>query len=83
VLRISRSALSSGEISSLVGNAQAGEPHYRIVVSLDRPTVLAFGREESLKPGMLLDADILGEQRKLWEWAIEPLFALTGVTASD
>ena len=30
------------------------------------------------KPGMLLDADILGERRALWEWAIAPLFALDG-----
>ncbi len=83
VVRISRSALTAGEISSLIGNVQTGEPHYRIVVALDRATVQAFGREEPLKPGMLLDADILGEKRKLWEWAIEPLFALTGVAASD
>jgi membrane fusion protein len=27
---------------------------------------------------MLLDADILGERRKLWEWALEPLYSLTG-----
>ena len=27
--------------------ATAGEPHYRIVVALDRPTVRAFGREEA------------------------------------
>ncbi|MCX7032741.1 MAG: HlyD family efflux transporter periplasmic adaptor subunit [Arenimonas sp.] len=81
VLRISRSALSAGELGSLVGNGNGGEPHYRIVVALDRPTVRAFGREESLKPGMLLEADILGERRRLWEWAIEPLFALSGFVA--
>lgn len=83
VLRISRSALSPGELGSLVGNGSAGEPYYRIVVALDRPTVRAFGREESLKPGMLLEADILGERRRLWEWAIEPLFALSGSLAQS
>ncbi len=82
VLRISRSALSAPELASLLGNASAGEPYYRIVVALERPTVRAFGREESLKPGMLLDADILGERRRLWEWAVEPLHAVrAAVTA--
>lgn len=82
VARISRSALTPGELGALVGNANAAEPHYRIVVALDRPTVRAFGREEALKPGMLLEADILGEQRRLWEWAIEPLYALSGSLGS-
>lgn len=82
VVRVSRSALTTGELGSLLGNTQAGEPYYRIVVALDRPTVRAFGRDESLKPGMLLEADILGERRKLWEWAIEPLYALSGTVGS-
>jgi len=30
---------------------------------------------------MLLEADILGERRRLWEWAIEPLYALSGSLA--
>jgi len=78
VLRISRSALSSSELGSLPGNSQAGEPVYRVVVRLERPSVRAFGRDEPLKPGMVLDADILGETRPLWQWAIEPLYALSG-----
>jgi membrane fusion protein len=78
VVRISRSALSAAELASLLGPAQAGEPHYRIVVALDRPVVRAFGRDEALKPGMVLEADILGERRRLWEWALAPLHALGG-----
>jgi len=27
---------------------------------------------------MLVDADILGEHRKLYEWVLEPLYSLTG-----
>jgi len=78
VTRISRSALSQGVLGSLIGNTQAGEPRYRIVVAIDRQVVRAFGKDEALKPGLLLEADILGERRKLWEWAIEPLYTLTG-----
>ena len=40
--------------------------------------VTAYGNEEPLKPGMLLDADILGEKRRLIEWVFEPLYSLKG-----
>ena len=82
VARISRSALSQGELGALIGNVNGGEPHYRIVVELDRESVRAFGRDEALKPGMLLEADIFGETRSLWEWAIEPLLVLRNTVGS-
>lgn len=78
VVRISRSALGAGELGSLVGNAQGGEPLYRVMVRIDSQSVVAFGKREPLRPGMLVEADILGERRKLYEWALEPLYALTG-----
>ena len=57
VARISRSAVPP------VAGAPSSEPHYRILVALDRQDVLAYGRPEPLRPGMLLEADILGERR--------------------
>jgi membrane fusion protein len=83
VLRISRSALAPGELETLLGNIQSGEAYYRIVVALDNPVVRAFGKDEPLRPGMLLDADILGEKRRLWEWLIEPLYSLSGGSAAE
>lgn len=77
VQRISRSALGPSELMPLLGTTQLSEPHYRIVVALEKQTVRAFGQDEALKPGMLLDAHILGERRTLWEWALEPLYALS------
>lgn len=69
ILRLSRSAtLAPG----------ATEPHYRAVVALDAQTVTAFGRQEPLRPGMVLEADILGERRRLYEWLLEPLYSLRG-----
>ena len=80
VLRISRSALSPGGVGALLGAAdsQAGEPYYRVLVELSRQSVVAYGQAEPLRPGMLLEADILGERRKLYEWALEPLYSLSG-----
>ena len=72
VARISRSAVPP------VAGAPSSEPHYRILVALDRQEVLAYGRPEPLRPGMLLEADILGERRKLHEWLLEPLYSLRG-----
>lgn len=73
VLRISRSAITPGAAAP-----PGAEPYYRVLVALDRQTVTAFGKAEPLRPGMLLEADILGERRKLVEWALEPLYSLRG-----
>lgn len=78
VAQISRSALSSAELGTLRGNAQSQESFYRVTVTLAQQAVTAYGRPETLKPGMLLDADIMGEQRRLIEWVFEPLFSLKG-----
>lgn len=51
---------------------------YRVLVALDRQTITAYGKLESLRPGMLLDADILGERRRLYEWVLEPLYSVKG-----
>jgi membrane fusion protein len=82
VQSVSGSAISPAELptqmaglSSLVGT---NEPIYRIVVRLDRQSVLAYGQNQPLQPGMQLDSDIMLEKRKLWEWMLEPLFTLTG-----
>lgn len=78
VARISRSALGAGEIGALTGAQHGGEPLYRVTVTLLEQSITAYGRRESLKPGMLLDADILGERRRLVEWIFEPLYSLKG-----
>lgn len=82
VASISRSALSTGELGALIGNAQQGEPFYRVTVALNQQSVTAYGQPEPLKPGMLLDADILGEKRRLIEWIFEPLYSLKGKVGS-
>ncbi len=76
VARISRSAMESGEAAAPSGNAPPDEATYRVTVTLARQDVTAYGRAEPLKPGMSLDADILGEKRRLIEWVLEPLHSL-------
>lgn len=75
VTSISQSSMSGHELTS----AQVpGEALYRITVTLKQQTVRAYGQAYSLQAGMMVDADILQEKRKLYEWVLEPLFSLTG-----
>ncbi|MBS0224741.1 MAG: HlyD family efflux transporter periplasmic adaptor subunit [Proteobacteria bacterium] len=78
VTRISRSALSPGEMNSMGLKNDTGETVYRVMVTLSKQTVMAYGKAELLKPGMALEADVLGERRSLLEWIFEPLYSLKG-----
>ncbi len=63
--------------------AQGGDPVYRVTVRIKSQTVKAYGSSHTLKPGMLAEADIVQDTRKLWEWALEPIFSVSGkLTAS-
>ena len=83
VSRISRSALTPSELEALSGMPQQSEPYYRITVALANQTVSAYGKSETLRPGMLVDADVLGESRSLLEWILEPLRSVTGNLRAD
>jgi len=49
-----------------------------ITVSLASQTVAAYGAEVPLQPGMTLEADVALERRRLFEWMLDPLYAVTG-----
>lgn len=72
VTDVSRSALTPAEIRSLIGE-EAQTPLYRVQVALDRQYVVAYGKDETIKPGMSLNADILLDRRTLLEWVFAPL----------
>lgn len=57
---------------------QTSEPLYRIRLRLKQQSVLAYGKRLNLKPGMLLDASIILDHRRLYEWVLEPLFSISG-----
>ncbi len=78
VRRVGRHALGQRELQLSALGSNASEPYYRVVVALQRQGITAYGRDEPLHPGMLLEADILGERRRLIEWIFEPLYSITG-----
>src|SRR5690606_26570147 len=78
VVAISGDALAGRTLAELTGIAAATEPAWRVLVDLERQYVEAYGERRPLKPGMLVEADILGERRRLAEWLLEPLYAVSG-----
>jgi membrane fusion protein len=56
---------------------------YRIEVSLEQQEIFAYGKLQRIRPGMTLEADVIQERRKIWEWLVEPLLAVTHVTRQN
>lgn len=76
VSNISRSALTPSEITILLGKQPPAEAMYRVEVQLAAQTIEAYGRPAALKAGMMLDADLLLDQRRMVEWIFEPLYGM-------
>jgi len=75
VKEIARSLIAPGDAQLPVA---LNEPAYRITVALERQTVRAYGKDFPLQDGMLLEADVALDRRRLLEWLFEPLLALAG-----
>ncbi|MCK6373984.1 MAG: HlyD family efflux transporter periplasmic adaptor subunit [Zoogloea sp.] len=80
VAQVARVSLSSQELSALglMSETASAEPVYRITADLDAQTIQAYGEARPLQVGMQLQADIMQERRKLYEWVLEPLISITG-----
>lgn len=75
---VSTSAVSPAELAEqAVGELPPGEAVFAIQVRLKSGTVMANGQARPLQSGMRLEADILQERRKIYEWMLEPLFSVT------
>lgn len=52
---------------------QASDSIYRVTARLAVQAIDAHGQINLLKPGMALDADIVQDKRKIYEWFFEPI----------
>ncbi|HEX7081888.1 MAG TPA: HlyD family efflux transporter periplasmic adaptor subunit [Gammaproteobacteria bacterium] len=75
VRSVSRTALAAAERPLGPGSGRSGEPVYRVVVALHAQSVEAYGEPRPLRAGMLVEADVRLETRRLYEWVLEPLYA--------
>ena len=75
IMRIDKSLLVQGEADIPL---QLSEPVYRVQTKLYQQDIEAYGEYFPLKPGMLLEADIILERRSLLDWLLEPIYSLRG-----
>ena len=82
VASVSRSALSPSELSQQMSGLttlhSTGEPVFRVTVDLKEQTVKVYGENVPLQPGIRVEADVIIDTRRLYEWILDPLYALTG-----
>lgn len=70
VRTVSRVSLRPSEI---VGPVTAGEQSYRVMVTLTRQSIAAFGHDFPLGADMTLRANIVLDRRSLLDWVLEPI----------
>ena len=82
IVSVARTALGKQELAGLgtifSEMALLNEPAYLVKVKLAKQTVKAYGEEKPLQIGMILEADILHERKKLYEWVLDPLYSISG-----
>jgi membrane fusion protein len=79
VREVSKASVKPEELSSgLLPTGSGGAPIYKLRVALEQQAVQAYGKETPLRPGITLEASVLIERRKLYEWVLDPLYSVTG-----
>ncbi|SEL55216.1 membrane fusion protein [Roseateles sp. YR242] len=71
--------LPVGRAQSITTANMTTEPLYRIVVEPQNEKIYAFHRWHDLKPGMTVEAEIIHEERAIWEWLLEPVLSVSRV----
>ena len=78
IAHISRTAVDSEEASFAAELPAVREAFYRVTVELTNQAILAHGRMEPLKPGMMLDAQVSGEREPLSDRLLAPMYSFGG-----
>lgn len=67
-----------GDLQQAVQGYSGREALYRVRVRLERQDIEVEGRKRALLPGMSLEADIVEDRRRIWQWIISPALATVG-----
>ena len=82
IVSVAKTALGKQELAGLgiifADAALLNEPAYLIKVKLDKQSIRVYGEEKPLQIGMVVEADVLHERKKLYEWALDPLYSISG-----
>jgi membrane fusion protein len=85
VKSVSRSTVGLAELGgdgAPLPGLTPGEPVYRVTVELATQAATAYGEAVPLQPGMQLEADVLIDSRRLYQWVLDPLNSLRGRDAA-
>ncbi|UQB42228.1 HlyD family efflux transporter periplasmic adaptor subunit [Thiomicrospira microaerophila] len=78
VISISRTSIPPNQLA-LSSLSQSNEPLFLVQVRLSSQYMPMLGEQAGrLQAGMLAEADLLSETRRIYEWALEPLITLKG-----
>lgn len=75
VAGVGRTVIQPGEVSLPL---TVQEPVYLVTVRLPAQEVRAYGQDLGLRAGMLLDADVRVDRRRLVDWLFDPVLSVTG-----
>jgi membrane fusion protein len=76
VISVSTAAMGAADIQGFVPRTDVtGEPLFAITVSLPEQALGTVAQPLPLQSGMRVEADLLHETRRLYEWILEPLYA--------
>jgi membrane fusion protein len=70
ITEVSKTVVSGNDLEIA---RQLPEPVFLVTVDLVEQSIEALGQDVPLQAGMSLSADLILEDRKIWEWAFEPL----------
>ncbi len=73
---ISIASLRPEELVAGLRPVKDTEPVYRVRVFLNEQVMRAYGVLQPLRAGMLLEASVLIEKRRLYQWVLDPLSSL-------
>lgn len=76
VVEVSETALTPKDVASVTGGSQTPEQFYQVKIDLDKQFIHAYGENYPLHSGSAVDADFIIDKRHLYEWVLEPLYAL-------
>ncbi|CAD2258027.1 HlyD family efflux transporter periplasmic adaptor subunit [Xanthomonas arboricola] len=72
----SLTTLSPSEAADRFGMASVTESMFLVRVELERQSLDVYGNSVRLTPGMYVDADVMLDRRRLYEWLFQPAYTL-------
>jgi membrane fusion protein len=74
---VSAAEINNGLSTAVAPGSNADDLLFAITVSLPAQTIGTGADARALQSGMRLEADLMQETRRLYEWMLEPLFSTT------